>query len=275
MAQTALKHLPARLPVLAEAETWHKGLERKSARELALMRQAGRINALALAEMAKHVRPGITTRQLDAIAERVIRQAGAVPAFKGYPGPYPFPANTTISVNEQLVHGLPGPRVIREGDVVSLDCGTKYEGYYADAAVSVGVGQLHPLAKKIIEVAEAALYVGLEQLRPGKRTGDVSAAMREFVEGQGFRLVRQFTSHGVGRHMHEDPAIANDEKAGTGVVLRPGLTIALEPMVLVSTRETRTLPDGWTIVSADGAVTAHFEHTVAITEGEPEILTKA
>ncbi len=264
-----------RLAAPAQDETWHKGIERKSARELALMRQAGRINALALAAMVKHARPGITTRQLDAIAERIIRENDATPAFKGYPGPYPYPAATTISVNEQLVHGLPGPRVLREGDVVSLDCGTKYQGYYADAAVSVGIGKLRPLAKKILEVAEAALYVGIDGLRPGRRTGDVSARLREFVESHGFRLARQFTSHGVGRHMHEDPAITNYEKAGTGALLRPGLTIALEPMVLVSTSETRTLPDQWTVVAADGEVTAHFEHTVAITEGDPEILTKA
>jgi methionyl aminopeptidase len=261
-------------PAAWQEATWHHGLERKSARELALMREAGKINALALAEMVKHTRPGVATKQLNAIAERVIRGHGAEPAFKNYPGPYPFPASITVSVNEQLVHGLPGPRVIREGDLVSLDCGVKYQGYYADAAVSVGVGKCSPLVRKILQVTEEALWVGIRLLRPGRRTGDVSAAMREFVEDRhGFRLVRNYTSHGIGRHVHEDPALTNDEKAGTGALLRPGLVMALEPMVLVSTRETRVLPDQWTVVAADGEVTAHFEHTVAITEGEPDVLT--
>lgn len=261
-------------PAALQETTWHHGLERKSARELALMRAAGRINALTLAELVKHTRPGVTTQQLNAIAERTIRSQGGEPAFKNYPGPYPFPASITVSVNEQLVHGLPGPRVIREGDLVSLDCGVRFQGYYADAAISVGVGQCSPLVRKILQVTEEALWVGLRLLQPGKRTGDVSAALREFVEEQhGFRLVRNYTSHGIGRHMHEDPALTNDERAGTGTLLRSGLVIALEPMVLVSTRETRTLPDQWTVVAADGEVTAHFEHTVAITESDPEVLT--
>jgi methionyl aminopeptidase len=258
----------------AQSTTWHHGIERKSLREIGLMREAGKINALALAEMVKQVRPGVTTRHLDAIADRVIRAHGGEPAFKNYPGPYPFPAATTISVNEQLVHGLPGPRVLREGDLVSLDCGTKYQNYYADAAVSVGVGRCSPLVNKILEVTAAALQVGIAQLRPGKLTGDVSAAIQQFVEGHGFRVVRLYTSHGIGRHMHEDPAIPNYGKAGTGIRLRPGMVIALEPMVLVSTTETRLLPDQWTVASSDGEVTAHFEHTVLITDGEPEILTK-
>lgn len=266
---------PMRVAPPTQASTWYHGVERKSARELALMREAGKINARALAEMCKHIRPGVTTRQLDAIAERVIRAHGAEPAFKNYPGAYPFPAATTISINEQLVHGLPSARAIREGDLVSMDCGTKYQNYYADAAVSVGVGRCSPLVKKILEITQAALVLGIAQLRPGRRVGDVSATIQQFVEGHGFRVVRIYTSHGIGRHMHEDPAIPNYGKAGTGLVLRPGMVIALEPMVLVSTTETRTLPDQWTVASADGEVTAHFEHTVAVTEGEPEILTIA
>ncbi|MGH2523825.1 MAG: type I methionyl aminopeptidase [Anaerolineales bacterium] len=258
----------------APPETWHKGIERKSARELALMRQAGRITALALAEMRAHVRPGITTRQLDAIAEKVIAQHDALPAFKGYPGPYPFPNATTISVNEQLVHGIPGPRVLREGDLVSLDCGVRYHGFYADSAISVGVGKCSGLVQRLLEVTEQALWAGIEMMRPGKRTGDVSAAIQDFVEGNGFRVVREYTSHGIGRHMHEDPAVPNYGKPGTGVILRPGMVIALEPMVLVGTTETRTLPDQWTVVSQDGSLTAHFEHTVAVTERAPEVLTR-
>ena len=258
----------------APAAVWHRGIERKSARELALMRQAGRVTAVALAEMRAHVRPGITTRQLDAIAEKVIARHDALAAFKGYPGPYPYPNATTISVNEELVHGLPGPRVLREGDVVSLDCGVLYGGFYADSAISVGVGRCSPLGERLLAVTEQALYVGIELMRPGKRTGDVSAAMQQFVEGHGFRLAREYTSHGIGRHMHEDPEVRNYVSPGTGTALRPGMTIALEPMVLVGTSETRTLADQWTAVSADGSLTAHFEHTVAVTEGEPEILTQ-
>lgn len=253
---------------------WHSGVERKSARELGLMRQAGRINAQALAEMRAAARPGITTRQLDAIAERVIAQHQAVPAFKGYPGPYPYPRATTVSVNEELVHGIPGPRVLQEGDVVSLDCGTVYQGFYADAALSMAVGAISPLAQRLLDITERALYVGIERLRPGQRTGDVTAAMQDFVESHGFKMVRNYTSHGIGRHMHEDPELRYYVKSGTGTVLRPGMTIALEPMVLVGTAETRTLADQWTVVSADHSLTAHFEHTVAVTEGEPEILTR-
>ena len=255
------------------SRTRRSGVERKSERELALMRQAGRINGRALTEMRAAVRPGITTRQLDQIAERVIAGQQAVPAFKGYPGPYPYPHTTTVSVNDELVHGIPGPRALQEGDVVSLDCGTVYQGYYADSALTVGVGQISDLAQRLLSVTEKALYAGIAFMRAGNRTGDVSVAMQEFVEFHGFHMVRDYTSHGIGRHMHEDPEVRYYVRPGTGLLLRPGMTIALEPMVLVGTDETRVLPDKWTVVSADGSLTAHFEHTVAITEGEAEILT--
>lgn len=260
--------------ILAGSPTWHSGVEIKSARELALMRQAGKITALALAEMRANIRPGLTTRQLDAIAEKVILQHGAKPAFKGYPGPYPFPNATTISVNDELVHGIPGPRVLREGDLVSLDCGTLYQSYYADSAISVGVGACKPIVERLLAVTENAMWAGIAQMKPGRRTGDVSAAIQAYVESYGFKVVREYTSHGIGRHMHEDPSVPNYGKAGTGLRLRSGMTIAIEPMVLVGTRETRLRPDQWTVVSEDGSLTAHFEHTVAVTEGEPEILTK-
>lgn len=250
------------------------GVERKSARELELMRTAGRINAEALAAMAAAVRPGITTRQLDIIAEKVIRGHGAEPAFKGYPGPYPYPFTTTVSVNEELVHGLPGPRALRDGDVVSLDCGTRYQGFYADAALTVGVGELSPLAQRLIEITEQSLYVGIRLMRPGQRTGDVAAAMQGYVEDHGFRMVRDYTSHGIGRNMHEDPEVRYYVKPGTGTLLQPGMTIALEPMVLVGTAETSVRPDQWTVVSANGSLACHFEHTLAVTAGEPEILTR-
>lgn len=249
------------------------GVERKSARELALMREAGRINALALGAMAAAVRPGVTTAQLDALAEQVIVKHGAAPAFRGYPGPYPYPNATTISVNEALVHGIPGPQVLREGDIVSLDCGTLYQGYYGDSAITVAVGQASPLARKLLEVTEQSLHVGIAEMRAGRRTGDVAAAMQAYVERHGFHMVHDYTSHGIGRRMHEDPEVRYYVRPGTGTLLRAGMTIALEPMVMVGTAETRTLGDQWTVVSADGSLAAHFEHTVAVTDGEPQILT--
>ena len=173
-----------------------------------------------------------------------------------------------------MVHGIPGPRALRDGDVVSLDCGTLFQGYYADSAVSVVVGTASPLARRLLEVAEQALYAGIAAARPGNRTGDVAMTMQAFVEQHGFRMARLYTSHGIGRHMHEAPEIRYYVKRGTGVVLRPGMTLALEPMVLVGTPETEVLADQWTVVSADGSLTAHFEHTVAVTDGEPEVLTR-
>lgn len=254
---------------------WQKGVELKSPRELAHMRQAGQIAARALAEMQARLKPGITGRQLDAIAEKVIAQHGARPAFKGYPGPTPYPYSTTISINEQLVHGLPTQRAIREGDLVSLDCGVVWEGFFADTALSVGVGACPPAVQRLIEVTEAALWAGIAQARPGLRVGDVSAAIQAKVEAHGYHLTRAYTGHGVGRHMHEDPEVPNVGRPGTGRLWRPGMVVAIEPMVLAGrTAETMVQPDGWTVVSADGALTCHFEHTVAVTEGAPEVLTQ-
>jgi methionyl aminopeptidase len=173
-----------------------------------------------------------------------------------------------------LVHGIPGPRTIKDGDLVSLDCGVLYQGFYGDAALSVGVGRYSSEVGRLLEVTEQALAAGIEMMRPGKRTGDVSAAIQKYVEGHGYHVVREYTSHGIGRSMHEDPAVPNHGKAGKGSLLRPGMTIALEPMVLAGTHETRVLPDQWTVVSKDGSLTAHFEHTVAVTEGDPIILTR-
>ena len=265
---------PRRGPLTRPEPQHRAGVERKSARELAIMRQAGQINAEALAAMAAAVQVGVTTRALDAIAEKVIVGRGAKPAFTGYPGPYPYPFAVTVSVNDELVHGLPSQRALQAGDVVSLDCGTLYDGFYADAAITVGVGDLSPLAARLIEITEQSLYVGIRLLKPGNRTGDVSAAMQQYVEDHGFRMVRDYTSHGVGRNMHEDPFISYYVKPGTGTLLQAGMTIALEPMVLIGTDETVVRPDQWTVVSANGSLTAHFEHTVAVTEGEPEILTR-
>jgi methionyl aminopeptidase len=237
------------------------------------MRQAGRINALALNAVREMIRPGVTTAELDAVAEEVIRKHGAVPTFKGYPGPYPYPATLCTSINEQLVHGIPGKRKLQSGDVISIDCGSTFEGFVGDAAFTVGVGDVSPQTRRLIEVTEQALYEGIRQMRAGNRVGDVSAAIQKYVESYGFHVTREYTGHGVGRQMHEGPQVPNYGIAGRGMILRPGMTIALEPMVLVGTHRTRVLPDQWTVVSADGSLTGHYEHSVAVTEGEPLILT--
>jgi methionyl aminopeptidase len=253
--------------------SWDRNIVVKSQHELALMREAGRVNALALAAVRDLVHPGVTTAELDAAAEEVIREHGGKPVFKGYPGPYPYPATLTISVNEELVHGIPGKRKLKEGDIVSIDCGTLLDGFVGDSAFSMGVGEISPEAQSLLDVTEQSLYQGIAKIRAGNRVGDVSYAVQEYAESRGYFLTREYTGHGVGREMHEGPQVPNYGTPGRGMVLRPGLTIALEPMVLVGTARTRVLPDEWTVVSADGSLTAHFEHTVAVTEGDPLILT--
>jgi len=246
----------------------------KSPAEIAVMREAGRINARALTEVSKRVRPGITTLQLDKIAEKVIQSFGGEPAFKGYPGPYPYPATINASVNEQLVHGIPGNRRLQPGDIVSIDCGTRYKGFYADSAITLAVGEIDPAAVRLLQVTENALKVGIAQMFPGNRIGDISAAIQACVQSEGYYLTRVYTGHGIGLSMHEGPSVLNVGVPGRGLVLQPGMVIALEPMVLVGTEETVILPDQWTVASADGSLTAHFEHTVAVTESGPEILTQ-
>jgi len=253
--------------------SWDRNIVVKSEKELVLMRAAGRVNALALKTVRQMIRPGVSTIDLDAAAEEVIRKHGGVPVFKGYPGTYPFPATLCVSVNEELVHGFPSKRKLREGDIVSVDCGTLLEGFVGDSAFSVGVGEISAQAQRLLQVTEQALYEGISLMRPGNRTGDVSSVIQRFAEDQGFYVTREYTGHGVGRAMHEGPQVPNYGTPGRGVVLRPGMTIALEPMVLVGTPHTRVLPDQWTVVSVDGSLTAHFEHSVAVTTGEPLILT--
>ena len=253
--------------------SWERNIVLKSPQEIAVMRQAGRINALALQAVRQMIRPGVTTAELDAVAEEIIRKHGAVPTFKGYPGPYPYPATLCTSINEQLVHGIPGKRKLQSGDVISIDCGSTFEGFVGDAAFTVGVGEISPQTRRLIEVTEQALYEGIRQMRAGNRVGDVSAAIQKYVESYGFHVTREYTGHGVGRQMHEGPQVPNYGIAGRGMILRPGMTIALEPMVLIGTHRTRVLPDQWTVVSADGSLTGHYEHSVAVTEGEPLILT--
>lgn len=252
---------------------WARQINLKTPAEIAIMREAGRINATVHATVRELLQPGISTADLDAAAEEVLRKYGAVSPFKGYGHP-PFPNSTTLSINEELVHGIPSPkRKLKEGDIVSVDCGTLFEGYVADSAFTAGVGVISPKAKKLLEVTEQALQAGISKMRVGNRTGDVSAAIQQVVERHGFHVTREYTGHGVGRSMHEGPQVPNCGTAGSGVFLRAGMVIALEPMVLVGTNKTKVLADKWTVVSADGSLTAHFEHSVAVTEGDPLILT--
>src|SRR5512133_2362582 len=236
---------------------WDRQITIKTEQEIAIMRAAGRINAQALEAARAIIRPGVTTADLNAAAEEVLRKHGVYSPFKNYPGPYPYPASTTISINEELVHGIPGKRKLKEGDIVSVDCGTVYEGYVADSAISFGVGEISPEARRLLEVTEASLYEGIKYMVANNRVGDVSAAVQNYVESRGFAVTREYTGHGVGRQMHEGPQVPNYGTPGRGLLLRNGMTIALEPMVLVGTFQTRVLPDGWTVVSADGKLTAH------------------
>jgi methionyl aminopeptidase len=252
---------------------WERGIVIKSPQELELMREAGRVNFQALAAVRSLIHPGVTTAELDAAAEEVIRSHGGIPAFKNYPGPYPYPGTLCVSVNEELVHGIPGKRRLREGEIVSVDCGTILDGFVGDSAFTAGVGEIGPQAQRLLEVTEKALQLGIEKMRPGNRTGDISAAIQQYVEGEGFYVTREYTGHGVGRNMHEGPQVPNYGTSGKGTPLRPGMTIALEPMVLIGTPKTRVLADQWTVASADGSLTAHFEHSVAVTNGDPLILT--
>lgn len=253
---------------------WDRQITVKTPEELEIMRVAGRINAEALAAAHAVIRPGVSTADINAAAEEVLQRYGVISPFKNYPGPYPYPASTCVSVNEELVHGIPSKtRKLREGDIVSVDCGTVYEGFVGDSAFTVGVGEVTAKVRKLLEITEQALYAGIAQMVAGKYTGDVSAAIQQYVESRGFQVTREYTGHGVGRRMHEGPQVPNYGTAGRGVLLRPGITIALEPMVLVKSGATRVMPDEWTVVSADGLPTAHFEHSVAVTENGPMILT--
>jgi methionyl aminopeptidase len=245
----------------------------KSPEELKVMRDAGRINAEILATIRSMIQPGVSTADLNAAAEEVLRKHGCYSPFKNYGKP-PYPASICTSVNEELVHGIPSKkRILRAGDIVSVDSGTVYEGFVADSAITAGVGELSPEAKRLLEVTESALHAAIDKMRVGNRTGDISAAIQQYVEARGLHVTREYTSHGVGRQMHESPMVPNFGEPGTGMPLRVGMTIAIEPMVLVGTHETRVLRDQWTVISADKSLTAHFEHSVAVTEGEPLILT--
>ncbi|HSR49072.1 MAG TPA: type I methionyl aminopeptidase [Anaerolineales bacterium] len=253
--------------------TWRRGIEVKSEAELARMRRAGQVNAEALAAAAALVRPGVTTAEIDAAAADVLRRHGASPAFLGYPGPYPYPAVTTVSVNDELVHGIPSDRRLKQGDIVSIDCGAIVDGFVGDSALTLPVGEISPEAWRLLEATLSGLWAGIGASKVGKRTGDISAAIQHAVESRGFQVTRDYTGHGVGRSMHEDPQVPNFGAAGKGPALRAGMTLALEPMVLAGRPETRVLADGWTVASRDGRPTAHFEHTVAVTADGPVVLT--
>jgi methionyl aminopeptidase len=253
--------------------SWERQVNVKSPEQIKIMREVGHINAAVLARVRELLQPGVATADLNAAAEEVLKSHGCISPFKDYGRP-PFPASITVCINDEMVHGIPHPkRKLKEGDIVSIDCGTIHRGYVADSAFTAGVGEISPAAQNLLEVTEGALYAGIAQMRRGRRTGDISAAIQNYVESRGLHVTREYTGHGVGRKMHEGPQVPNVGKAGSGLLLRPGLTIALEPMVLIGTHETRVLPDKWTVVSADGSLTAHFEHTIAVTEGEPLILT--
>lgn len=253
--------------------SWERQITLKTPQELSIMREAGRINAEALAAARAIIRPGVTTADLDAAAEEVLKKHGCYSPFKGYPGPYPYPASTNVSVNYELVHGIPGKRKLKEGDIVSVDCGTVFEGYVGDSAFTACVGTVTPEAQKLVDTTEGALYAGIEQMVAGNHIGDVSAAIQKFAESRGFYVTREYTGHGVGRAMHEGPQVPNYGTPGRGLVLRTGMTIAIEPMLLVGTPATRVLPDQWTVSSADGSLTAHYEHSIAVTDDGPLILT--
>ncbi|MDI6709838.1 MAG: type I methionyl aminopeptidase [Bacillota bacterium] len=246
-------------------------ITRKSTRELDYMREAGRIVAGTLRELEKAVRPGITTRELDVIAEDFIRKQGAKPAFKGL---YGFPASICASVNEEVVHGIPGLRELQNGDIISIDIGAEINGYFGDGAATFPVGTVNGEVLELLRVTREALHAGIEKARPGNRLTDISHAVQSVAEAYRFGVVRDYVGHGIGRKMHEEPQVPNYGPPGRGPRLEPGMTLAIEPMINLGTHEVETLSDRWTVVTRDRKPSAHFEHTIAITDGPAEILTR-
>lgn len=244
----------------------------KSASEIESIRKACQIVAMALEELKNYIKEGLTTKQIEMFIENLILKQGGTPAFKGYRG---YPASACISVNSQVVHGIPSNNfIIQEGDIVSVDVGVIYDGFYGDGAYTYAVGNVSEQAKKLLRVTEESLYRGIEKAIAGNHVGDISEAIQRHVESHGFSVVRAFVGHGIGRNLHEDPQIPNFGKRGVGPKLKSGMTIAIEPMVNAGSHEVAILSDGWTAVTKDGSLSAHFEHTVLITDREPEILTK-
>lgn len=253
-----------------------RSIELKTAAELAKMRTAGKAVGDILDKLSDIIKPGITTKEIDVFAEKYIRSLKMIPAFLGVKGiSRPFPASACVSINDEVVHGIPNDsRVLRSGDIVSVDMGVIYEGYYGDAAKTYAVGSISDTAAKLLRITEMSLQKGIEQALPGKRLGDVSFAVQKAVEDAGFSVVRDFVGHGIGRALHEEPPIPNYGKPDTGIKLLPGMVLAIEPMVNVGGYEVGMLDDDWTVVTRDGSLSAHFEHTVAVTESGNEILTK-
>ncbi len=247
----------------------------KSKKEIDFIRESSKIVAETLQLMKAHVKPGITTRELDQIAEEYIKSNNAIAAFKGYSqaGAVDFPGAICSSIDDEVVHGIPGNRALKEGEIISLDVGVIKNGYFGDAALSVAVGNISEDKKKLMEVTEKSLYLGIEQAQSNNRLHDISAAIQEYVEANGFSIVRDLCGHGVGKHLHEDPSIPNYGRKGTGAKLKSGMTLAIEPMVNAGSYRVRTGLDGWTVLTADGSPSAHFEHTILVSNGRPEILT--
>ena len=244
----------------------------KSDDEIAVMREAGRIVATTMQKLLAELRPGLVVKELDAIVRKEFAKAGVVPTFLGYAQP-PYPATVCVSVNDEIVHGIPGKRVLKEGDVVSIDLGCTYKGFVADHAVTAIVGEAGAEARKLVDITKGALDEGIRHLKPGARLGEVSNAIQNYVESAGFGVVREYVGHGVGRKMHEEPQVPNFGPKESGPVLKKGMVLALEPMVTVGDWRTRQLDDKWTVVTADGSLAAHFEHTIAITDDGPLVLT--
>jgi methionyl aminopeptidase len=242
----------------------------KSAREIEIMRRSGKITSKTLERLMQAARPGVTTAQLDRIADESIRSMGGVPTFIGYNG---YPSAICTSVNDEVVHGMPGDRVLVEGDLLSLDIGTTLEGYVSDSAITVPVGNVSEAAKRLMRVTQECLMLGIAQMQAGKHLGDIGHAVQQHAETNGYGVVRALVGHGIGRKMHEDPQVPNYGTAGQGTLLRNGLVLAIEPMITEGTWEVATLEDGWTVVTEDGKLAAHFEHTIAITDHGPKILT--
>ncbi|GFN23025.1 type I methionyl aminopeptidase [Thermanaeromonas sp. C210] len=242
----------------------------KGRREIEFMRQAGRVVAEALAALERRIAPGVTTLELNRLAEEILERRGAVPAFKGYRG---FPASICTSVNEEVVHGIPGLKKLVEGDIISIDIGAVINGYYGDAAATFPVGVIDEEKRRLLEVTREALWQGIRHAVVGNRLSDISYAIQSHVEKEGFSVVRDYVGHGIGSQMHEEPQVPNFGSPGRGPRLRPGMTLAIEPMVNAGGHQVMTREDGWTVVTADGRPSAHFEHTVAITDNGPEVLT--
>lgn len=243
----------------------------KSRHEIEKMKISNRIVVEVLEEVTKKIRVGVTTIELDRLAESVILKKGSTPAFKGYRG---YPNSLCISINEQVVHGIPSNRRLKEGDLVSIDLGVYHDGYYGDAAVTVGVGEITPEAKRLQDATQKALYIGIEKARVGNHLSDISNAVQMYIEGEGFSVVRAFVGHGIGTSLHEEPQVPNFGEAGKGPLLKSGMVLAIEPMVNAGVSDVEVLEDDWTVVTADGSLSAHFEHTVAVTDNGVEILTE-